>query len=54
MWNEKEKEKQEKFEEIIIRTSKSSENLNLYIQESEQTSTRINTMKTTSRHNLNY
>ena len=47
MWNGKKRRK--KFKEIIIRTSESSENINLYKQESEQISTRMNTMKTTSR-----
>lgn len=46
---EKKKKKKEKFKEIIIRTSKSSENINLHMQESEQMSTRMNTIKTTSR-----
>lgn len=42
---EKKKKKKEKFKEIIIRTSKSSENINLHMQESEQISTRMNTRK---------
>ena len=45
----KKKKKKEKFKEIIIGTSKSSENINLHMQGVEQISTRMNIMKTTSR-----
>ena len=46
----KEEREEGQFEEIIITTSKSNENINFHIQESVQTSSRINFMKTTLTH----